>query len=47
VIFDGFAGFLCKNNRIISGYPALNLYLNSAKMLAIAAMIAEHCQSQF
>lgn len=43
--FDCFVCFLCGNNRIISGYPALNWYLNSARMLAITAMIAEHLGS--
>jgi hypothetical protein len=36
---------LRKNNRVISGYPAINLYLNTDKMLTITAMIAEHLSS--
>jgi hypothetical protein len=32
---------LRKNNRVISGYPAINLYLNTDKILTITAMIAE------
>jgi hypothetical protein len=33
--------FLCKNNRKICGYVVINLCLNSASTLALAAVIAE------
>jgi hypothetical protein len=33
--------FLCKNNRKIGGYPAINLCLYSLRALALAAVIAE------
>ena len=36
---------LRKNNKIISGYPAINWYLNSDRILTITAMIAEHLRS--
>jgi len=36
---------LRKNNRVISGYPAINLYLNTDKMLTMTAITAEHLRS--